>query len=113
LASLLSAASSYAQVTAEAELLAAIVTFFKSVGLTEKEIGIKISSRKVMMRFSSLLFYHRAGVHRYGLSPTLQVIEKIFADLNVPKEIFAEACIIVDKLDKLEKEEVVQQLGTI
>jgi len=75
------------EVTAEAELLAAIVTFFKSVGLTEKEIGIKISSRKV--------------------------IEKIFADLNVPKEIFAEACIIVDKLDKLEKEEVVQQLGAL
>lgn len=74
------------QVTAEAELLAAIVTFFKLVGLSAKQIGIKVSSRKV--------------------------IEKILDDLKIPKEIFAKTCIVVDKLDKLERAEVVQQLGT-
>jgi histidyl-tRNA synthetase len=72
-------------VTAEAELLAAIVAFFKSVGLSAKEIGIKVSSRKV--------------------------IEKIIDDLKTPKEVFAQTCIIVDKLDKLERADVVQQLG--
>lgn len=69
----------------EAELLAAIVTFFKLVGLSSKEIGIKVSSRKV--------------------------IEKILDDLKIPKEVFAQTCVIVDKLDKLAREEVVQQLG--
>lgn len=72
--------------SAEAELLAAVVTFFRLVGLTSKEIGIKVSSRKV--------------------------IEKILDDLKIPKDIFAKTCIIVDKLDKLERADVVQQLGT-
>jgi len=34
-------------VTAEAELLAAIVSFFQRVGLTSKDVGIKFSSRQV------------------------------------------------------------------
>jgi histidyl-tRNA synthetase len=75
------------EVTAEAELLAAVVAFFKSVGLTSKEIGIKVSSRKV--------------------------IEKIIDDLKIPKEVFAQTCIIVDKLDKLERADVVSQLGAL
>jgi histidyl-tRNA synthetase len=75
------------EVMAEAELLAAIVTFFKAVGLSAKEIGIKVSSRKV--------------------------IEKVLDDLKIPKEVFAKTCIIVDKLDKLERADVVQQLGTL
>jgi len=75
------------EVTAEAELLAAIVAFFKSVGLSAKEIGIKVSSRKV--------------------------IEKIIDDLKIPKEVFAQTCIIVDKLDKLERADVVQQLAAL
>eukprot|EP01090_Pellita_catalonica_P012673 TRINITY_DN2820_c0_g2_i1.p1 TRINITY_DN2820_c0_g2~~TRINITY_DN2820_c0_g2_i1.p1 ORF type:complete len:447 (-),score=100.09 TRINITY_DN2820_c0_g2_i1:189-1439(-) len=72
------------QVTAEAELLAAIVTFFKGVGLTEKEVGIKVSSRKV--------------------------VSTILAELKVPDEKFAATCVIVDKLDKLEREDVEAQL---
>jgi histidyl-tRNA synthetase len=36
------------KVTAEAELLAAIVTFFKRVGITSQDVGIKINSRNVL-----------------------------------------------------------------
>ena len=35
-------------VTAEAELLAAITTFFKRLGLTSNDVGIKVSNRKVL-----------------------------------------------------------------
>lgn len=37
-----------AEVTAEAELLAAITRFFSNVGLTSADVGIKVSSRKVL-----------------------------------------------------------------
>jgi histidyl-tRNA synthetase len=35
-------------VEAEAELLAAITTFFSRVGITSADVGIKVSSRKVL-----------------------------------------------------------------
>lgn len=63
------------QVTAEAELLAAIVAFFKSVGLTEKDVTIRISSRKVL--------------------------QSVLKNLKIPEDKFVETCIVVDKLDKL------------
>ncbi|KAL2933246.1 Histidine--tRNA ligase chloroplastic/mitochondrial [Bienertia sinuspersici] len=34
------------EVMAEAELIGAIVTFFKRLGITEADVGFKISSRK-------------------------------------------------------------------
>ncbi|KAL0484615.1 histidyl tRS [Acrasis kona] len=74
-------------VSAEAELLAAICEFFKLVGLTSQEVGIKISSRKVL--------------------------ETVMKGLNISSEQFAPACVIVDKLDKLQKEDVVQQLSIL
>jgi histidyl-tRNA synthetase len=37
-----------AGVEAEAELLAAITTFFSRVGITSADVGIKVSSRKVL-----------------------------------------------------------------
>lgn len=75
------------QSSAEAELLAAIVALFKSVGLNREDVGIKISSRKVLQ----------------------SVLDK----LGVPNEIFAETCVIIDKLDKLEREEVLRQLNEL
>ena len=65
---------------AEAELLSAAVTFCKSVGLTSTDVGIKISTRRVL---SELL-------------PTL----------GVPADKFASTCVLVDKLDKLPADEV-------
>jgi histidyl-tRNA synthetase len=71
-------------VTAEAELLAAIVTFFRSIGLTSKDVGIKINSRKIL--------------------------QGVLESLNITGENFTKACVIVDKLDKLEENEVLTQL---
>jgi len=71
-------------VTAEVELLAAIVSLFKSVGITSKDVGIKINSR--------------------------QVLQEVLTPLGVTQKLFAPVCVIVDKLDKLEPQEVVRQL---
>jgi histidyl-tRNA synthetase len=74
-------------VTAEAEILAAIVTFFERVGLTSKDVVIKVNSRKVL--------------------------QSVLEPLGVTKELFAPVCIIVDKLDKLSKEEVERELTNL
>lgn len=63
------------EITAEAELLAALTTFFKRVGLTAGDIVIKVSSRKV--------------------------IQSILDELKVPEESFAAVCILIDKLEKV------------
>ena len=71
-------------VAAEVELLSAIITFFKSVGLTSKDIGIKINSRRVL--------------------------QSVLGSLNITEEKFYPTCVIVDKLDKLEREQIVAEL---
>eukprot|EP01127_Copromyxa_protea_P004784 TRINITY_DN1460_c0_g1_i1.p1 TRINITY_DN1460_c0_g1~~TRINITY_DN1460_c0_g1_i1.p1 ORF type:complete len:413 (-),score=115.26 TRINITY_DN1460_c0_g1_i1:193-1347(-) len=73
-------------VTAEAELLSAIVAFFKRVGITSKDVGIKVNSR--------------------------QVLQEVLAK-DVPADKFTSVCVIVDKLDKLEKAEVERQLAAL
>ena len=62
-------------VEAEAELLSAITTFFDRVGLTAKDVGIKVNSRGVLM--------------------------EVLAALGVPEEKFAATCVLVDKLEKV------------
>lgn len=74
-------------VSAEAELICAICTTLQKFGLTAKDVGIKINSRRVLQ----------------------YVVEKA----GVPAEQFAPVCIIVDKLDKLPKEEIEKQLGAL
>lgn len=64
------------QVTAEAELLAAIVEFFKLVKLDKEKVSIRISSRKVLQH----------------------ILTKV---VGIPEAKFLEACIVVDKLDKI------------
>jgi histidyl-tRNA synthetase len=71
-------------VEAEAELLAAITQFFAAVGLTSADVGIKVSSRKVLQ----------------------QVLEKCGLDSDK----FGPVCILVDKLDKMPREKVVEGL---
>jgi histidyl-tRNA synthetase len=71
-------------VEAEAELLAAVTTFFARVGLTSKEVGIKVSSRKVLA----------AVLGRAGVEP----------------EAFGPVCVVVDKMDKLPQDKVVAAL---
>jgi histidyl-tRNA synthetase len=60
---------------ADAELLSAMVTFFKKVGLTSEDVGIKVNSRLV--------------------------IAEVLTELGIPPEKFAATCVLVDKLDKV------------
>ena len=62
-------------IEAEAELLSAMVTFFKNVGLTSEDVGIKLNSRGV--------------------------IGEVLTELGVPEEKFAATCVLVDKLEKV------------
>jgi ATP phosphoribosyltransferase regulatory subunit HisZ len=74
-------------VEAEAELLAAVVSFMRRVGLSSEDVGLRLSSRRVLA----------AVLQRYG----------------VPDDSFAQVCVVVDKLEKLPKEDVQQQLAAL
>ena len=74
-------------VRAEAELLAAVVSFFRRVGLGPTDVGIKISSRKV-------------------LGATLSALE-------VPEDRFAAVCVLVDKLEKVPREAIEGELEAL
>lgn len=76
-----------AGVEAEAELLSAIATFFTRLGLTAADVGIKVSSRKVL----------QAVLTRYG----------------VPPQDFGPVCVVVDKMEKLPREKVVEELAKL
>lgn len=67
-------------VQAEVELLSAAVTFMKTVGLSAADVGIKLSTRRVLA--------------------------ELLASIGVPEEKFASTCVLVDKLDKLPEDEV-------
>ncbi|CAE7199864.1 unnamed protein product [Symbiodinium natans] len=69
---------------AEVELLSAITTFFELVGITSKEVGIKVNSRKVL--------------------------GAVLKNAGVPDERFTETCIVIDKQDKIGPEAVVKEL---
>ncbi len=71
-------------INAEAELLAAICQLFKSLGLSANDVGIKVSSRKVL----------QSVLDQYG----------------VRKDQFAPTCVIIDKLDKIGAEQVIVEL---
>ncbi len=66
--------------TAEAELLAIITAFFQRIGLGADDVGIKISSRKVL--------------------------QSVLKDLGVTDAQFAPVCVLVDKLEKVSREEL-------
>eukprot|EP00966_Prymnesium_polylepis_P306602 7085126-Prymnesium_polylepis.1 len=70
--------------SAEVELLAAIVDFFESLGITSADVGIKVNSRRVLS----------AILDMYG----------------IPDSQFAEVCVIVDKLDKIGPEATIELL---
>ena len=74
-------------VEAEAELLAAITTFFARLGITSEDVGIKVSSRKVL--------------------------QAVLARFDVPEESFAPVCVVVDKIEKLPREKVVEELAAL
>ncbi|PSR90963.1 Histidine--tRNA ligase [Actinidia chinensis var. chinensis] len=71
-------------VTAEAELISSIVTFFKRIGITAVDVGFKVSSRKVLQE-----------VLRY---------------YSIPNNLFGKVCIIIDKMEKIPIDEVKKEL---
>lgn len=71
-------------ITAECELLAAMVDFFKSVGLEAKDIKIKVNSRKVL--------------------------QAVLKKAGVSDDDFPSATVIIDKQDKIGAEECKKQL---
>ena len=75
------------EISADAELISVLVTFFRSVGLTEEDLVIKMSSRKVL--------------------------EEVLGSLGLKGDIFAKTCIIVDKMDKLPADTISQQLSEL
>lgn len=64
-----------AGVEAEADLLSAMVAFFRNVGLTSDDVGIKVNSRLV--------------------------IAEVLTELGIPEEKFAATCVLIDKLEKV------------
>ncbi|KAG8344047.1 Histidyl tRNA synthetase Anticodon binding domain [Trypanosoma vivax] len=74
-------------VSAEVELVCAICSTMERLGLTSKDVGVKINSRKVLQTVIM-----KAGVSIDQLAPV---------------------CVIVDKMEKLPREEVVAQLVAI
>ena len=74
-------------IEADAELLSVLVQFFDSVGLSSEDLVIRISSRKVL--------------------------EEVLGSLGLEGEIFAQTCIIVDKMDKLPEDVIEAQLSDL
>lgn len=72
------------RVRAEAELIHAIVLLFERLGVTSLDVGIRVSSRKV-----------------------LQAVLQMY---SIPEHLFTQVCVIVDKLGKLTKEEIEKEL---
>ncbi|KAL5699336.1 histidine--tRNA ligase [Ranunculus cassubicifolius] len=72
------------EVTAEAELISSIVTFFKRLGITSSDVGFKISSRKVL--------------------------QEILRCNSVPENLFGKVCIIIDKMEKIPLDEIKKEL---
>lgn len=71
-------------ILAEVELLSAVCAFFESVGITSDDVGIKVNSRKVL--------------------------GAVLKKAGVPEDLFAETCIIIDKMDKIGDVEVRKEL---
>ena len=71
-------------VVAEVELLSAVCQFFTNIGITAKDIGIKVNSRKVMA--------------------------SVLKSMGVSDEKFAPVCVVMDKFDKIGDQAVIQEL---
>ncbi|KAM5559746.1 hypothetical protein ABKV19_021099 [Rosa sericea] len=75
------------EVTAEAELISAIVTFFKRLGITASDVGFKVSSRKVL--------------------------QEVLRRYSIPEALFGKVCIIIDKIEKLPLAEIKKELESV
>ena len=74
-------------VEADAELISVLAHFFESVGLSEEDLVIRVSSRKVL--------------------------EAVLGKLGISGDDFSKTCVIMDKMDKLPPEAIQTQLAEI
>ncbi|QCD97935.1 histidyl-tRNA synthetase [Vigna unguiculata] len=74
-------------VMAEAELLSSIVTLFKRIGITESDVGFKVSSRKVL--------------------------QEVLNCYSVPEHLFGKVCVIIDKIEKIPVDEIKKELEAV
>lgn len=74
-------------VTAEAELLAALVVFFQRLGLGPGDVAIRLSNRRLL--------------------------QHVLTQAGVTDELFAPVCILVDKLEKIPRETVETELTSL
>jgi len=70
-------------VQAEAELLDILVTFFKGVGLTSNDVGIRVNSRPIIC--------------------------EVLNNFSIPKEKFMATCILIDKLERSSLNEIQEE----
>ena len=73
------------EISADSELISVLVTFFEGIGLTAKDIVIRVSSRKVL--------------------------EEVLGSLGMRGDVFAQTCVIVDKMGKLSSDVIEEQLS--
>jgi len=73
--------------SAEAELLAAVTTFLGRLGLSAADVGIKVSSRKVL--------------------------QGVLESLGITEDRFVPVCVLVDKLDKLPRDVIEGDLAEL
>ncbi|GFQ01459.1 histidine--tRNA ligase [Phtheirospermum japonicum] len=71
-------------VTAEAEMIYSIVTFFKRIGITLSDVGFKISSRKVL--------------------------QDVLRRYCIPENLLGKVCVIIDKLGKIPIDDIKKEL---
>jgi len=72
---------------AEAEVISAIIDLFKQVGLTSKDVYIKVSNRKLL--------------------------QSLIDTFGVPGDLFPQVCVSVDKLGKFPKEAICEELESL
>ena len=75
------------ELSADAELISVMVTFFEEIGLSSDDVVISISNRKVL--------------------------EEVLGSLGVEGDLFAKTCIVVDKMEKLPPDVIEKQLSDI
>lgn len=73
--------------TAEAELIRAIVTFFRRIGLGPQDVEIRVSNR--------------------------QILKAVLDDAGVPEDQFGAVCVIIDKLEKLPHDSIREQIAEL
>lgn len=75
------------EVTAEAELISSVVTFFKQIGISASDVGFKVNSRKVL--------------------------QEILRSYSLSENLFAKVCVIIDKIEKIPIDEIKKELNSV